>query len=222
MYVRRERAETPSADRTVTQGLVERVAEKGEPALRVWQPHRHVAFGRRDRHREGFEHARRVALERDYAVAERSVGGHAVAFTGTTVAFVLAEPVDDSRQCICDRYDRATRPLVTACEDLGVAVTESEPDRSFCPGTHSLSAEGKIAGLAQRVRRDVATVAGIVVVRDHTEIGDVLAPVYRALGVPFDPSTVGSIARAGGESDPETVLNAIESALVTSDPVRET
>lgn len=222
MEVRRGRAETPPADHAVTREMVERVASGGDPVLRVWQPHQQVAFGRRDRHCEGFEAARRSALDRGYAVTDRTVGGRAVAFTGTTAAFILAEPVDDGRQCICDRYDRATEPLVAACEELGVAVTESEPDCSFCPGTHSLSAGGKIAGLAQRVRRDVATVAGVVVLRDHGEIGDVLAPVYRALGVPFDPDTVGSIARAGGESDPATALDALESALVASVAVRET
>jgi octanoyl-[GcvH]:protein N-octanoyltransferase len=216
MRVRRGRASTPAADRTVTTELVEQVASDGEPALRVWQPHRQVAFGRRDRHRDGYDEARAAASERGYAVTERAVGGHAVAFTGTTVAFVLAEPVADGRQCICDRYERATDPLVAAFEELGVAVEETEPPHSFCPGTHSLSAGGKIAGLAQRVRRDVATVAGVVLVSDHDAVADVLAPIYCALEIPFDPETVGSIARAGGESDPDAVCDAIEHALAAS------
>lgn len=214
MRVRRGRAKTPATDRTVTEELVDGVASDGEPALRVWQPHRQVAFSRRDRHRDGYDEARAAASERGYTITERSVGGHAVAFTGTTVAFVLAEPVTDSRQCICDRYDRATAPLVTAFENLGLSVSETEPDNAFCPGTHSLSATGKIAGLAQRVRREVATVAGVVIVRDHGAVANVLDPVYHALGIPFDPGTVGSIARAGGKSDPEAVCDAIENALV--------
>ena len=72
----------------------------------------------------------------------------------------------------------------------------------------------KLAGLAQRVRTDVAVVAGVLLVRDHDEIAGVLAPVYEALAVPFDPESVGGVALAGGESDPERVVAAVERALV--------
>ena len=62
----------------------------------------------------------------------------------------------------------------------------------FCPGAHSLRADGKLVGIAQRVRQDVAFTAGIAVVRDHGPIGNVLSPVYDALGVPFHPESGGA------------------------------
>jgi hypothetical protein len=73
---------------------------------------------------------------------------------------------------------------------------------------------GKVVGVAQRVAKGAAQVAGIVIVRDHAEIAAVLEPVYGALEVPFDPETVGSVAAAGGPRDPERVARAVESALV--------
>ncbi len=227
MRVLRGRASTLSTDREATRAFVERVGETGEAGVRVWRPPKNVAFGRRDANRDGYQQARETATNRGYAVTERTVGGHAVAFTGATVAFALAEPVEDSRSGITERYERVTRLARAALATLGVDAEEGEPEGSFCPGTHSLSAGGKVSGLAQRVHSDVAVTSGIVVVQDHEEIAAVLEPIYDALDVPFERDSVGSIARAGGEGVPETVVDAFVEQLTDSDPstvefVRET
>jgi len=206
-------AGTAEADRAVTRELVEQVAEGGTPALRVWQPPGQVEFGRRDTSTDGYELAVERAREKGFPTTERATGGHAVAFTGPTVAFVRAEPVGDARTGIQERYNLTTAAVESALNDLGATVWEGEPEDSFCPGTHSLSASGKIVGLAQRAQRDVATVAGIVVVRDHERIADVLGPVYDALSLPFDSETVGSVARAGGDADPEAVIARLTERL---------
>ena len=106
--------------------------------------------------------------------------------------------------------------LEGALGGLGTTVHRGEPDRSFCPGAHSLQGDGKIAGIAQRVERDIAIVGGCVVTirRDRRHVAEVLDPVYEALGVEFDPGTVGSVADAGGPADPEAVAGAIEEAFV--------
>jgi lipoate-protein ligase A len=209
MRVLRGRGETLAADGEITQSLVESVGETGEPAVRVWQPPKNVAFGRRDSNREGYDRAREYASEQGYPVADRSVGGHAVAFTGNTIAFARVEPVDDARSGISERYDRLTELTVSAMEALGVDVTEGEPEGSFCPGTHSLSATGKIVGLAQRVHSDAAIASGILICRDHDEIARVLDPIYRALDVAFAPDAVGSLRRAGGETERAVVLDTL-------------
>ena len=205
------RAEDIDADRARTRELFEHTERTGEPAVRVWTPHRQVAFGRRDTRENGYDDAKRAAADHDFPVVERAVGGRAVAYTGTTVAFARAEPADDG---ITERYDRATADLRTAFERLGVDARPGEPPDSFCPGSHSLQADGKIAGLAQRVTGDAALVAGIVLTRDAEEVAAVLDPIYAALDVPFDPKSVGSVERAGGESEPEAVVRAVETALV--------
>lgn len=220
MRVFRGRAETIEADREASERLLERAAG-GEPAVRVWTPHRQVAFGRRDARTDGYDRAREAARDRGFPPVERSVGGRAVAYDGeTTLAFARAEPVADFRRGTGERYDRLTAAVESALLSVGVATDRGEPADSFCPGTHSLSAalgdgrRGKVVGIAQRVRQDAALVSGIALVANRAELAAVLAAVYDQLGVPFDPDSVGSVAAAGGPSDPEPVRSAIEDALV--------
>ena len=222
MRLLRGRMETPAADQRRTREMVDAVAETGEPALRVWTPHRQVVFGRRDRRSDGFEQAREVARRQDFAVMEREVGGRAVAYTGTTVAFARAEHVEDHRSGIRQRYDRTLDTLQKAIVDCGVDAERGEPPDSFCPGSHSLQVDdGKVVGVAQRVRQDVAVVAGVVVVSDAAAIAGVLEPVYEALGVPFDPASVGSVATATDAiADPESVVDAMASAFADGDATR--
>jgi len=214
MRVLRGRADDPEADRQVTAEMVERTRETGEPALRVWQPGRHLAFGRRDAREPGYGDAREAAAVAGFPPVERTTGGRAVAYTGTTVAVATALPDGDLRTGIPERYDDATEAIQRALWKLGVPAQRGEPADAFCPGSHSLSWKGKIAGLAQRVRTDVALVGAVVVVDDHAAIADVLEPVYAALDLPFDPDTVGSVARAGGRADPEAVLETLETAML--------
>ncbi|AHF98531.1 biotin/lipoate A/B protein ligase [Halostagnicola larsenii XH-48] len=216
--VLRGRSETTEADRAVSQRLLE-IAAAGTPAVRVWRPHRQVAFGRRDARLEGYDDARAVARDFGFSPVERSVGGRAVAYDGeTTLAFARAEPVADFRQGTDERYDRLTADLERAFEKLGVDIVRGEPADSFCPGTHSLSVPApnertgssevpdrrKIAGLAQRVQQDAALASGIVVVANRAELARVLEGVYGALGVPFDPDSVGAIADWSRRSESES------------------
>ncbi|ACV46348.1 MULTISPECIES: lipoyl protein ligase domain-containing protein [Halomicrobium] len=203
------RAVDPDADIERTRRLADEVADSRVPALRVWRPHRQVAFGRRDAREDGYERAREIATKRGYAVLERAVGGRAVAYTGRTVAVALAVPTDGGRSGIQRRYDAASDRFRAALDTLGVDASEGEPPESFCPGSHSLQAAGKVVGIAQRVRQRVAVVAAIVIVADHGEVADVLAPIYDALDVSFDPDSVGSVARAGGPSEPDRVIDAV-------------
>jgi len=213
MDVRRGRKATLETDQEATEAVVDRATNEREPVARVWRPHRQIAFGRRDARSEGYERAREVAERRGFPTTSREVGGRAVAFTGQTVAFVHALPVEDGRATIEERYDDATALLQRALADLGVDARSGEPANSFCPGSHSLQARGKLAGLAQRVRTDVAVVAGVVLTNDHNAVADVLEPVYDCLGVAFDPTSVGSVAAAGGPNDPIAVADAITQAL---------
>ncbi|WP_123536289.1 lipoate--protein ligase family protein [Halosimplex salinum] len=225
MRVYRGRADSIDADRAVSDRVVDRVADDREPAVRVWRPHRQVAFGRRDSGADGYDRARELAEDHGFPPVEREVGGRAVAYTGSTVAFARVTPVDDMRSGLQDRYDAATADLLDALDELGVDAREGEPPDSFCPGTHSVQADcggraRKLAGLAQRVHADAAVVAGVLLVRDHEPIAGVLDPVYDALEVPFDPETVGSVARAGGAADSDAVVRAVETALVGGDPTQ--
>ncbi|OVE83819.1 lipoyl protein ligase domain-containing protein [Natronolimnobius baerhuensis] len=219
-------ARTIDADRTASERLLE-IAAAGEPAIRVWTPHRQVAFGRRDRHSSGYERARKRALEAGFTPVERNVGGRAVAYDGeTTLAFARAEPVADFRRGTDERYERVTRAVVSGLSEAGIDLERGEPDGSFCPGAHSLSArpkatdaadsQQKLVGIAQRVRNDAAITAGIVLVDSRQVLATVLESVYADLEVPFRPATVGTIADASGDAevDHDHLRETLEAALI--------
>ena len=215
-HVLRGRADTVAADREASRRLLE-VAAAGERAVRVWTPHRQVAFGRRDANRDGYDRARQAAQAHDFEPVERSVGGRAVAYDGeTTLAFARAEPVGDLRSGIQDRYDALADELATALADLDVSVERGEPADAFCPGSHSLRLPDgpKVAGIAQRVTDDAALVAGILVVDGRAELAAVLADVYAALDLSLDGEAVGSVVDGDGSAGPERVRRTVESQLV--------
>ena len=214
MRVLRGRAPTRDEDREVVARLLDRAAERGEPAVRVWRPYRQLAFGRRDARADDFDVAKKVADACEFPPVERSVGGRAVAYTGNTVAFAKVVPLSDMRVGMDERYEETTQAVQRALWRLGAPAVRGEPEASFCPGDYSLQRDGKIAGVAQRVRKGAALVSGVVVVRDHEPIAGVLDPVYAALDVPFDPESVGSVAKAGGRADPENVARTVEELLV--------
>ena len=214
MRVLRGRAASIEADREASRAMLAQTVETGESAVRVWCPHRQLAFGRRDSNADDYERARDAAREHGFPPVERDVGGRAVAYTGSTVAFVRTEPIDDVRQGLDERYDRMVGDVRRALGQLGVDAETGEPPDSFCPGSHSLSHNGKLAGIAQRVRQGGAAVAGVLVVADDREIAAALADVYDALDVPFDPDSVGSVERVGGTADPDVVVSTLQAELV--------
>lgn len=218
MRVVRGREPTPTADRERSSALLDWVATEREPAVRVWRPHRQIAFGRRDTAAPGYEAAARTARRHGFPPVERDVGGRAVAYTGTTVAFARVVPISDPRGGLQDRYDAMVADVTDALDAVGVDADPGEPPDSFCPGDHSLQAGGKIVGIAQRVTADAAVVSGVLVVDQHDRIARVLNPVYEALGVPFDPATVGSVEQAGGDTD--RIRDELEAVLVGEESVQ--
>ena len=203
-----------NADHAVTRDLLDWVRERGEPAVRVWAPGQVVAFGRRDANEDGYDAAVEAATDHGFPTVERRVGGRAVAYTDTTLAFARFTPTEDIRTGLTERYDAMVADVTDALREVGVASARAgEPPDSFCPGDHSVRADcGKLAGVAQRVTKGAALTSGVLVVDDRDAIAGVLGDVYPALDVPFDPDSVGSVAAAGG--DPERVRDELERTLV--------
>ena len=217
MRVLRGRASDPETDREWTASMLEAAAD-GTSRARVWRPPRQIAFGRRDVHEPGFEQAKRLAAAHGFRPIQRDVGGRAVVYTGQTLAFAHAVPLANDHRSIAERYERTTAIVLSSLRRLGAAVSAGEPPAAFCPGDHSVRVTdgGKIAGLAQRVRANSALIAGclVVVTDDAHAIAEVTDQVYDALGVSFDPSTVGSVAAAGGPDDLREVAHALERGFI--------
>lgn len=213
MFLVDGRAQSIDGNRSVLETLYDRVVHAGDGAVWVYRPHQHVAFGPRDASHERYDEAVTIARERGYPTVERSVGGHPVAHTGATLVFLRAIPIDDPRHGLHERYEDVSSRLAGALDELGVSTQRGEPPGSFCPGEHSLSADGKLVGIAQRVKSNLAVVSGIVVVDGADTIAALLEPIYTKLDLDFEPTSVGSIVDAGGPTDIETIRARLSRAL---------
>lgn len=203
------------AEHRFTSSLLRRAANEQRSLVHAWRPHPQVAFGRRDRAATGYSDARKAAERHGLEVTERTVGGRAVVHTGGTAAFAVALPIEDMADGLHARYRRVTDVVQELLGDFaGGEVLCRDHPRSFCPGEYSLSIDGrKVAGVAQRVRRDAALVSGVVVVGDRENTAEVLRDVYGALDLEFDPGSVGALRSHGVDLDPGVVAGRLESGL---------
>lgn len=185
------------------------------PVARVHATAASVAFGRADRNAPAYRDAVAAAEAQGFAAIERLAGGRAAVFHEATLAVSLVLPSDEPRTGIVERFDLVTDITVAALAAVGVEARVGEVPREYCPGAHSVNARGvvKLAGFGQRIVAGAAHVGGVVVVDDGPRVRDVLVPVYSALGLDWDPATVGTVADEGGTSDVEAMAAAVVAAI---------
>ncbi len=182
------------------------------PMVRLHVPGPVVAFGRSDRITRGYQAAVRAARAHGFAAVERLAGGRAAVFHESTIAFSLAVPDPEPRAGITARFEMISGLMVEAFESLGVDARIGELPGEYCPGKWSVNVGGKVKvmGVGQRLVRGAAHVGGVVIVDEGDRIKDVLIPVYRALGLDWDPRTAGSLADRSPGLNNSLVARAIE------------
>jgi len=208
--------EHPALDVAVSHSALGAVARGDIGAVfRLHVPGPVVAFGRADRVQPGYLEAVRAASAHGFAAVERLAGGRAAVFHESTLAFALAVPEDDPKAGIKKRYETIAEVMVSAFESLGVDARIGELPGEYCPGQWSVNVAGrvKVMGVGQRLVRGASHVGGVVVVDESERIRDVLIPVYRALGLDWDPRTSGALADRAPGLDNSKVASAIVSAM---------
>ncbi len=180
--------------------------------LRLHTPGAIVAFGRADRVTSGYESAVRAARAHGFEAVERLAGGRAAVFHEATIAFSLALPTPEPKTGIQERFEMISTLMVESFSALGVDARVGEIPGEYCPGQWSVNVAGKIKvmGVGQRLVRGAAHIGGVVVVDDAYRIRDVLIPVYRALGLDWDPRTAGSLADRSPGITKDLVMRSIE------------
>jgi lipoate-protein ligase A len=202
----------PTLDTAVSRAILLRVSAGELPeTMRLGRPGAMVAFGRRDVASSGYARAVRAARARGFEAVERLAGGRAAVFHERTVAIAHAvadrDPTPDTRA----RFDDMAAIVAGALGSLGIDARIGEVAGEYCPGEHSVNAGGrtKLAGLGQRLVKGAAHMGGVVVVGGSDRVRDVLVPVYDALGLEWDPDTVGSVEDELGTGDLESMEKAI-------------
>jgi octanoyl-[GcvH]:protein N-octanoyltransferase len=165
--------------------------------LRIARPAAVVAFAKRDALAEGYEQAVRAAEREGFGAVLRLAGGRAAVFHEGTLEVAHAAPSGDPRAGIHDRFEAEATLVCRALARLGVDARVGEVPGEYCPGRWSVNAGGtrKLAGIGQRVISGGAHVGTVIVVDDAAAVRDVLEPVYAALGLGWDPTTVGAVER---------------------------
>ncbi len=207
--------EPPGFDVGVTHAVLLEAAEgRRGPTLRLHRPADVVAFGRRDVGSPGYPDAVAAARRHGFAAVERLAGGRAAVFSEGTLAFSWVVPTGEPRRGVRHRFRQAAETLRDALADFGVDARIGEVPGEYCPGAYSVNLGGrvKVAGVGQRLVRGAAHVGGVVVVSGADRIRDVLIPVYRALGIPLDPRTVGDLRSAA----PGVEVDDVAAAVVAS------
>jgi lipoate-protein ligase A len=204
--------DTTGLDTGMSHALLERVSAGELPeSFRIYQPTRVVAFGKQDRLANGFSLAVQIARDRGFDPIVRMPGGRAAVFHEATVAFSWTVPAPDPVRGIRERFEAATAVIIRALSRIGVSSMAGEIPGEYCPGEFSVNHGGriKLAGIGQRLARHAAHVGGVLVVGNTEETREVLVSTYRALGIEWDPNTVGSIGDIGPAVDVSDVIDAM-------------
>jgi octanoyl-[GcvH]:protein N-octanoyltransferase len=203
----------PVLDLALATALLEQVAsgDRG-PVIRVYRPAATVAFGRRDSFLEGFVEAARAAVSAGFTPAIRSAGGRAAAYHEQCLVIDEIVPARDAMADVDARFAAEAESQAQALRDLGVDARVGEVPGEYCPGRFTVNAGGqtKLIGAAQRIISGAWLFSSVVVVGDTRLVRDVLVDVYAALGLEWDPGSVGSVA----DELPGATVEVIRAALL--------
>ncbi len=193
--------------------LLDQVAAGERPAtVRLSRPGRVVAFGRRDVRESGYRAAVAAARSAGFDGMERLTGGRAAAYSEGAISLTLTIPDEHPAERTNARFEEAAGLARDALADLGIDARIGEVPGEYCPGDFSVNARGeiKLVGIGQRMIKGAAHVGYVIIVRDASLIRDTLEPVYDALGLEWNPATVGAIE----DELPGIGLGEVEAALL--------
>ncbi|GAA5112673.1 lipoate--protein ligase family protein [Haloechinothrix salitolerans] len=219
-------ATDPAWDIAVTHALLRRVGAAPAGAvspvpdtvspgavLRVYRPQsRVVAFGRRDTRRPGFHTAVDAARAAGFTPVVRPQGGRAVAYTENSLVVDHIHPHSDTLGGMDERFATYGKLWAQVLSEFGIDARVGEVPGEYCPGAYSVNARGvvKLVGTAQRVIKGAWLFSAVAIHNDAEVLRAVLPDVYRALDLPFDVASVGSIR----DELPELSLDRLETAVL--------
>lgn len=189
--------EDPALDVAVSRAVMLRVAEGDLPeTLRIARPAAVVAFAKRDAVAEGYHAALAATTEAGFGAVVRLAGGRAAVFHEGTLELAHAAPDPDPRAGIHGRFETEATLVAGALRRLGVDARLGEVPGEYCPGRWSVNAAGrrKLVGIGQRVVAGGSHTGSVIVVEGAERVRRVLAPVYAALALEWDPATVGAVS----------------------------
>lgn len=209
-------ADRPAFGTAVSEAILRLVAA-GElgATVRLHRPGRELALSKQDASSAGFADAVAAGRAAGFEPVLRLAGGRAAAFGEGTIALSMATPGVRIAADTHGRFERIATAIAAALRSLDVDARIGEVPGEYCPGAWSVNARGrtKLVGIGQRMVAGGAHVGAVVVVSGGESLRELLVPVYDALGLDWDPATVGSVSDEVGISDLAPVEDAILAEL---------
>ena len=205
----------PAFGTAVSEAILTRVAAgELEPTLRLHRPGPELALSKQDAVSPGFAAAVAAGQAAGFEPVLRLAGGRAAAFHEGTLALSHATPAATPARSTHERFELASAQLTSALRALGIDARLGAVPREYCPGRWSVNARGavKLVGIGQRLVSGGAHVGAVLVVSGSERLRDLLVAVYEALGLDWDPATVGSVE----DEVPGTTLDDVERAIMTT------
>ena len=197
----------PLLDASLGPALLERISRAGGPeTLRIYRPRPTLGFSGRDAASPGIEQAVAAARAMGFVPVRRGPGGRAAAYHEGALCLdhvssdALAAREEGGGTTggpgeIRPRFVAFGELLVDALRSLGVAAELGPVPGEYCPGEFSIN-DGrghKLVGTAQRLVRGGWLFGTVILVTDPEPVREVLIEVYHALGLDWDPATVGAV-----------------------------
>ena len=99
----------------------------------------------------------------------------------------------------------------------GIDARVGQVAGEYCPGAFSVNAGGriKLAGLAQRVRRNGYHLGAVISVARSDAARAAVAEAYRVLEIPFDPATFGAMTELIPVLSYDAARNIVSNAVTS-------
>ena len=170
-------------------------SQNGPETLRIYRPRPTLGFSGRDAASPGIAKAVAAARSMGFDPVRRGPGGRAAAYHQGALCLDHVGGDDPGPQQIRSRFLGFGELLTGALRKVGVNAELGPVPGEYCPGEFSVN-DGrghKLIGTAQRLVRGGWLFGTVILVTDPEPVRHVLTKVYDALGLDWEPSTVGAI-----------------------------
>lgn len=186
----------PLLDVAIGPALLAAAGRSGGPdRLRLYRPAPTVAFSGRDCATPGIGEAAAAARAGGFVPVRRGPGGRAAAYHRGALCLDHVAAEAAGRSDIRSRFRDFGALLVDALRAVGTDAHLGPVPGEYCPGEFSIN-DGhghKLVGTAQRLVRGGWLFGTVILVTGSEPVRSVLVDAYRALGLDWNPATVGSV-----------------------------
>ncbi len=186
----------PLLDAAIGPALLAAIGRDGGPGrLRLYRTAPTVAFSGRDCATPGIVEAAAAVRAAGFTPVRRGPGGRAAAYHRGALCLDHVGVDEDARGGIRSRFIGFGELLVDALRSLGTDAQLGPVPGEYCPGEFSIN-DGrghKLVGTAQRLVRGAWLFGTVIMVTGSEPVRSVLVDAYRALGLDWNPATVGAV-----------------------------